>query len=68
MKVTDLTQRQMHSKRSPTQFVTNYSMRKPPGVRVGTSSRCLPSWLSPDLKKKYANSDVLTVKMIRIIE
>jgi len=31
-------------------------------------SRCLPSWLSPDLKKKYAKSDVLTMKMIRIIQ
>jgi len=37
-------------------------------VRGGTSSRCLPSWLSPKLKKKYANSDVLTMKMIRIIQ
>jgi len=35
----------------------------PPGER-SISSRCLPSWLSPDLKKKYANSDVLTMKMI----
>ena len=42
-------------------------MRKPPGER-STSSRCLPSWLSPDLKKKYANSDALTMKMIRIIQ
>jgi len=33
--------------------------------RGGTSRRCLPSWLSPDLKKKYATSDNLTVKMIR---
>jgi len=42
-------------------------MRMPPGER-STSSRCLPSWLSPDLKKKYANSDVLTMKMIRTIQ
>jgi len=27
-------------------------------VRGGTSSRCLPSWLSPGLKKKCTNSDV----------
>ena len=33
--------------------------------RGGTSRRCLPSWLSPDLNKKYATSDNLTVKMIR---
>jgi len=37
-------------------------------ARGGTSSRCLPSWLSPDLKKKYATLDDLTVKMIRITE
>jgi len=55
--------RWLHGKRSPPQFVTNCSMRKPPGER-STSSRCLPSWLSPDLKKKYANSDILTMKMI----
>jgi len=37
-------------------------------ARGGTSSRCLPSAHSPDLKKKYANSDQLTVKMITITE
>ena len=37
-------------------------------VRVGTSSRYLPAWLTSDLKKKYANSNVLTMKMIGIIQ
>ena len=37
-------------------------------ARGGTSSRSLPSWLSPDLKKKYATSDELIVKMIRITD
>ena len=46
MKVTEVTERQLHGKRSPPQFVTNCSMRKPPG-ESSTSSRCLPSWLSP---------------------
>jgi len=57
--------RRLHCKRSPPQFVTNCSMRTPPGER-STSSRCLPSWMSPDLKK-YANSDVLMSRIIQLL-